>query len=204
TPTRVGQVLQVGTVAAGPRYYLVRADGLVGITQTEAGLVLGNPANAAAYGGGAGQPRATSAYAGSKAARSAVPPATGCPDRTPRPVQPPAPGTALCAEGDGLHDTVLFTAPALPVPAGAAVSQVADAGGRTADQVYVPPGSGALVAATQSPGAPAGTTYLITDTGRRYPVPTPDAVSALGYRAADRVGVGSTVLALLPTGVPLD
>ncbi|HEY3631572.1 MAG TPA: type VII secretion protein EccB [Jatrophihabitantaceae bacterium] len=196
--TRVGQVLQVGTVGAGSRYYLVRADGLVAITQVEAGLVLGNPADAAAYGAGPARPLTASAAAVAGAPRSAQPPATGYPDGMPRPIAPLEPGAALCAEGDGLHDAQLFTAPDLPLPAGAAVT------GTGADQVAVPPGRGALVASTQSPGAPAGTTYLITDTGRRYPVPNSDAASALGYGGSTPVAVAPPVLALLPTGVTLD
>jgi len=121
----------------------------------------------------------------------------------PRPIAPLGPGAAVCAEGDGLHDAQLFTAADLPLLPGAAVTTVAGTG-LTADQVAVPPGRGALVASTQSPGAPAGTTYLITDAGRRYPVPSADAVSALGYSGVRPVGVAPPVLALLPTGVTLD
>jgi hypothetical protein len=160
-PTRVGQVLQVGTVGSGVRYYLVRADGIMRVTQTEAGLVLGNPANRAAYPSGQPHPWRVTPYDIAAAPVSAHLPATGYPDRVPRLITPPARGAAVCAQGDGLHGTVLFVSPRVPLPA-AADTAPGSPDPLVADQVYVPPSAGALVAAVQSPGGPAGTTYLIT------------------------------------------
>lgn len=206
-PTAVGQVLQVGGVGSDDRYYLVLADGIVSVTQTEASLVLGDPANRAAYRSGPPRPRVVRPYDIAAATQSAKPPAGGYPDRVPRLVALPPRGAAVCAEGDGLHGAALFVSPGLPLPPGA---HATPAPGSTstdplaADQVYVPPAAGALVAATQSPGAPAGTVYLVTDTGRKYPVVDAAAVSALGYGSASRAAVAASLLALLPTGVPLD
>jgi hypothetical protein len=117
----------------------------------------------------------------------------------------PPRGSAVCAEGDGLHGSHLFLSSGLPLAPGADVTPTRGSSDpRTADQVYVPPTTGALVAATQSTGAPAGTTYLVTDTGRRYPVVDAAAVSALGYGSSSHTEVAGSVLALLPSGVPLD
>ena len=204
-PTRVGQVLQVGTVGATSRYYLVRADGIVHITQTEAALILGDPANRAAYGSGQPRPRAVSPYDIAAARPSAQQPASGYPDLLPRPIAAPGRGAALCIEGDGLHDAALFVSPDLPVPSGGAVTTTgASPDPFVADRVYVPPAAGALVAVTPAPGAPAGTVYLVTDTGRKYPVVSSAAQSALGYGSSTATGVSPAVLRLLPTGVPLD
>ena len=205
TRTLVGQILQVGTVGSNLRYYLVQDDGIVSVTQTEASLVLGDPANRRAYPTGPPHPLLVSPYDIAAAPRSAQPPATGYPALVPKPIALPQQGAALCTVGDGLHGAALFVSPGLPVPSGAAVTaSERSADPRVADQVFVPPGSGALVTATQSPGAPSGTTYLITDTGHRYPVVSSAAVSALGYGSSGRSAVSESVLALLPVGVPLD
>lgn len=68
-----------------------------------------------------------------------------------------------------------------------------------ANDVVVPGGSGAVV--TEQPG---GTTYLISDSGRKHPIAGDDAVKALGYGGTVRHPVPSAVLALFPSGPPLD
>jgi hypothetical protein len=198
-------VLQVGSVGSDDRYYLVLADGILSITQTEASLVLGDPVNRAAYRSGPPRPRVARPYDIAVATQSAQPPASGYPDRVPRLVALPARGAAVCADGDGLHGAALFVSPGLPLPPGAhATAAPGSTDPLAADQIYVPPAAGALVAATQPPGAPAGTVCLVTDTGRKYPVLDSAAVSALGYGSAGRTAVAASLLALLPTGVPLD
>lgn len=203
-PTRVGQVLQMGTAGTPMHYYLVRADGLAAVTQTEANLALWNPANRAAYGAATPAARIVYAYDVAAAPRSATPPDTGYPQAVPSPVTV-ARTSAVCAEGNGLAGASLFVSPDLPLPPGASATVTAAAPGRlVADQVYVPPAEGALVTVTQSPDATPGTVYLVTDTGRRYPVSDANAVSALGYGSASPARVAPSVLSLLPTGVALD
>jgi type VII secretion protein EccB len=67
------------------------------------------------------------------------------------------------------------------------------------DDVVVPGGHGAVV--IEQPG---GTTYLISDTGRKHPIAGDEAVKALGYGGTVRHPVPSAVLALFPSGPPLD
>ncbi len=88
----------------------------------------------------------------------------------------------LCAVGDGTDDATVVTSAALPLPAGAKVMPVGrQTDERVADEVYVPPGTGTLVRERVGAGGPTGTTYLVTDAGLKYPVPSADAVAALGY-----------------------
>lgn len=203
TRTLVGQVL------SGGGFYLVRPDGVEPVSETEARLALGDPANAGAYPDGRPAVVQVSFAALDAAARSA----TGStladagadyPHTVPA-VADPGTDTVLCAVGDGTDSASIITADALPLPAGAKAMRVdARTDGRVADEVYVPPGSGALVRERLGAGGPAGTTYLITDAGMKYPVPDSTAVAALGYGGATARQVSGTLLALLPTGPSLD
>jgi type VII secretion protein EccB len=209
--TRVGQVLAATTVGAEDRYYLVRADGIVAISQTEAALVLSNPANRAAYTGGPAREVPVPAVdlaevviAGNSGSGSATASesgtTTGYPARLARPVEP-GDGAAACTTLDGGR-AVVRLAGSIGVPAGA--QPVAAGGGARADAVYVPAGRAAVVREQPSPQAGLGTVYLLTDQGIRHPVPNGDALKALGYGAVRPTPVPASVLALFPTGPVLD
>ena len=71
------------------------------------------------------------------------------------------------------------------------------------DQVVVPRGAGALVTATTSSGGDGALT-LVTDSGLRYAVPTPDAAVRLRYDPAKAPAVPAPFVALLPAGPALD
>jgi type VII secretion protein EccB len=184
TATLVGQVLTTGA----NELYLVRADGLAVVTETEARLVLGAPGNAAAYPGA--RPAAVPV---APADVAAAPRSTAVSRGYPR-VLPGAvaigPHATVCADGkritvrDGL-------------PAGAKPITMSAPG--AANEVYVPGGHGAVVAEQ-----PSGTVYVITDTGMKYPVSGGEARAALGYGGVRPHGVPATVLALFPTGATLD
>jgi type VII secretion protein EccB len=205
--TRVGQVLTTSSALGGPaEYYLVRAGGLEPITQTEAVLVLGDTANAAAYPAAAPKvlPSSLAAVA-SAPQQTAGADASGYPARIPAPADAGAGTVVVCAAGDGRDVASVAVGPALPLPAGArAMSTGATSGDVVAGQVYVPPGSGALVAAQAAPGARPTTTYLVTDEGVKFPVANAAARSSLGYGSVKPVPVSTTLLDLLPTGPALD
>lgn len=186
--TRIGQVLVTG---AG-ELYLVRGDGLAVTTETEALLVLGGPAGAAAYPGD--RPHPLPVAAADVAAAPRAPAERGYPARLPRPV-PIGPHATVCADGQRIT-----VGTGLPLPAGAAPITTNAPGAAT--EVYVPGGHGAVVAA--EPGASSGTVYVVTDTGMKYPVSGDEARAALGYGGVRPVGVPAAVLALFPTGVTLD
>jgi len=93
--TAVGQVLVTRNVGNEARYYLVRADALAPISQTEAALVLGNRANRAAYRGG---PPVAVEVAAADVAASGLVAATG-----PRSTGPQSPGSQSTGQsGDSL------------------------------------------------------------------------------------------------------
>ncbi|MBT0774252.1 type VII secretion protein EccB [Kineosporia sp. J2-2] len=73
-----------------------------------------------------------------------------------------------------------------------------------AQTVLVEPGHGALVAATLSGGGTGSSYYVVTDGGVKYPVPSSDALTALGYGDVTASAIPVTWLNLLPTGPSLD
>lgn len=187
TATRIGQVLTTG---AG-ELYLVRANGLAVVTETEARLVLGAPASGAAYPGDRPRPLPV-ADADVAAAPRAAPGEKGYPARLPTPL-PIEPHMTVCADG-----TLITVGAGLPLPAG--VEPITTSTPGAATEVYVPGGHGAVVAEQPS----SGTVYVITDTGMKYPVSGDEARTALGYGGVRPLGVPAAVLALFPTGATLD
>jgi ESX secretion system ATPase EccB len=171
--TVVGQVLRVRPVNGGPRYYLVRDDGVYPVGETEASLVLAA--------GGPGE-RDVPASALGDAVRPAE--SSSYPARPPRPLSPPA-ATAVCVSGGRI------TLGAVP----SAAVTVRGGDTRTADRVYLPPARGALVR--------AGTVWLVTDQGIRYPIADGAARSALGYGSVHPARVPAGTLALFPIGPTL-
>jgi type VII secretion protein EccB len=75
-----------------------------------------------------------------------------------------------------------------------------------ADHLWLPPGRGALVRAASLTGEVTenATVYLVTDTGRKHPISTAAARSALGYGQVDPEPVPVDLLELIPTGPTLD
>jgi type VII secretion protein EccB len=71
------------------------------------------------------------------------------------------------------------------------------------DRVTVPRGAGALVRATTASGGDGALT-LVTDSGLRFAVPTPDAAVRLRYDPAAAPAVPAPFVALLPAGPALD
>ncbi|MDA3642850.1 type VII secretion protein EccB [Saccharopolyspora indica] len=181
-PRLVGQVLlsEVG------EYYLVQRDGLAVITETEADLVLGATGTAAAYPGERPH-RIEVATADIGRVPRSPHREDGYPAQRPEPVAPGRTATVCTSDG---HVTVGWELPQRRIPVAAPTPE-------TANEVYVPGGSGAIV-------TDAGAVYLITDTGAKYPIPGDEAVSALGYGELPRHTAPASVLALLPTGAALD
>ncbi|GAA1981569.1 type VII secretion protein EccB [Amycolatopsis minnesotensis] len=194
---KVGQVLRVGGATGEDGYYLVRADGLEVITETQAALVPGSPegerVDAAAV---ARAPK----HAGTESAGGED--AAGYPGRIPVPVTVTGTSVTVCAR-DG--DARVTISGQVPLPGGARpIATAAKRDGRVADEVYVPPSGGAVVAEQTAPGVDSGTMYLVTDTGVKYPVVSREALAALGYGAVPRQPVAAGTLAALPNGPALD
>ncbi len=200
-PNVGGQATRIGQVLTDGEYYVVRADGLEPISQTEAYLITGNQHNAAAYPTTLPAPVPTSVAAISATARSGQTGTEGYPIALPR-IPTVGANPVLCVTGDGTTTGTITVGAALPLPAGA--EPIAAAAGRLADEVYVPPGSGVLPRVRTGLATSAGATCLVTDTGAKYLVPTSAALSALGYGSVTAVSVPEPLLALLPTGPALD
>jgi hypothetical protein len=64
-------------------------------------------------------------------------------------------------------------------------------------------GAGALVRASTASGGD-GTLTLVTDSGQRYAVPTPDAATRLRYDPAAARPIPAPFVRLLPAGPALD
>ncbi len=197
-----GHTTLVGEVLTDGEYYVVRADGLEPISQTEAYLITGDQRNAAAYPDNQPTPIPTSVAAISATPRSRQIGTVGLPVQLPR-IASLGANPALCATGDGTASSVITVGAALPLPDGAQpISTSGD--GQQANQVYVPPSSGVLVREQTGLTTDTGATFLVTDTGLKYPVPTSAAIASLGYGSLTPTNVAEPLLALLPTGPALD
>jgi type VII secretion protein EccB len=206
--TRVGQVFRVGVIGSGPHYYQLRQNGLAEISVTAADLLLGDP----------GVRRL--AYRGQRATAVALPPDVL--NTRLAPVDPTGSSTGALPEtpprlvdrGNAQDACVRVT----PTAAGPRVSvalvdpttlgMLAQAATATAcvpvQQITVPPDGGALVRALAADGGTGGsTTYLVTDEGTKYRVPSAADLTALGYSVGEAVALPSPLLAMVPTGPEL-
>ncbi|MET7320214.1 type VII secretion protein EccB [Streptomyces sp. NPDC005549] len=215
--TRVGQVFRT-TVPGAERgqYYLLREEGLVPLTNTQAALQLSDPQTA------------RKAYEGSPPHARELEPGTLKGQLAPgkdgfsadavagMPESPPT--LARIAEEQGLCSSVT---PGSPPGSGVRVGVALvdqDALGPAAkrsstgvaeaclavDAVVVGPGEGALVRAGSAAGGEVGgTRYLVTDTGVKHRLPTEADAEALGYGGGQVRTVPSLLLSMLPTGPDL-
>jgi type VII secretion protein EccB len=204
--TRVGQVLQTSLAAGGQASYLVTPNGLEALSETETALILADPRTRVAY---AGQnvmaiPVSTSDVAVAVHLTTASGDAS-YPPSLPRPIDANLLlDRSLCAEisfSSAGPRTQLTTVASkdLPQPTSEQPANV-DA----ADVVTVQPGGGALLAGQAAPGVDTGARYMLTDLGVKFPVPTNDVASELGYSGVTPIPVPTTLLNLIPSGPVLD
>ncbi len=123
------------------------------------------------------------------------------------------PAMPLCAvynragqRPDGGEVTVGGAIPsgAQPVPAASSVTARADP---PVDQVWLPPGAGALVSAIQTPGQP--TAYVLVAGARKYALASPAFAAALGYTmglpcTGQCTVVPANIMNLIPSGPAFD
>ncbi|SDH81894.1 type VII secretion protein EccB [Nonomuraea jiangxiensis] len=203
---RVGQVFKVESVAgAAERWYVLLADGLAPINQTQAMLLLQDPASKAAYGRLQVREIAIDAASANAAKASAQRIRdSGLPSTMPR-FQTPGVSSPLCAAyqdtAKGSTRAVLTTGGRLRIP-----TPAASAGPDKVDQVLLPPGSAAVAGTLPGDGQLSAVQQfsLITDQGRRYRLATPDVLGNLGYDTTDVAPVPVGLLRLIPEGPALD
>ncbi|SCF04537.1 type VII secretion protein EccB [Micromonospora viridifaciens] len=194
TGATVGDVYLVRNSGGGRQYAVAERDGLAGVTELQATLLLART--------GQGEPKPITL------GRFATLPKL--PDRVPTgPTAPPAvpprlatvDGGALCARiGDdtGVRDVRVGA----QLPDLSATARTA--GGGLADQVVVEPGRGAVVESVAAPGAAGGAVNVVTDLGRRYVLTGPDVLGMLGYSGVRPVRLPASLVSLVPAGSPLD
>jgi type VII secretion protein EccB len=199
--TIVGQVYQ-----AGGAYYAVYPDGLAPVTALQERLMLADPVIAQAYRGPV-QPLPLSLAAAEQAPRSARDPAEtdGLPAADVTLANGQADATELCATVTSPATDKVAVTTLSASPQSASAAEPADQlGDPVADGVRIPMGRGAVIEAVPGPGASAGTEYLVTDSGQKFPLASGSVLSDLGLSAARPVQVPENIVALLPSGPTLD
>ncbi|MEU5883515.1 type VII secretion protein EccB [Spirillospora sp. NPDC047279] len=181
----VGQIYKVRAVAgSAERWYVQLPDGLSGISETQAGLLL---ANATAQeqvitpGAAAASTSSTNLYNRS------------LPESPPRPAayDPAAP---LCAVYPDRSTSARFTVGG-SLPAAAPTSN-------GLDQVILP-GGGTFAGTLTAPGRAPQSFSLLTEQGLRHPVPTPDDATKLGYTQDSAAPIPANLLQLFRPGPAL-
>jgi type VII secretion protein EccB, Actinobacterial len=203
---RVGQVLVVET-AGEEQYYLVGERRLRPISPVEAAIVLADPATRVAYGGAAPQARPLSVSGANQAPRddARAPEAIDPPSRRPTIVGLARPNAPLCARfPDGTVVPAVYVDATPPAAVALPTERRTQRGVSLVEEVVIAPGHGAIVVAEPTPDAPATTAHLVTDLGIRYPVPSPDVLSILGYGQVTPVRLPAGLVARLPEGPSLD
>jgi type VII secretion protein EccB len=191
-------VVRVG--AGGGQSFVVLRDGLAPVSELTAALLVAA--------GAAEVPvdPATATAAPRSRARAVGDP--GWPEAVPRPVapqrdQPLCLSTTPGAPAGDAPWAVRMSLPGAVLGAGEQPVFTKGPVPGVVDQVTVPRGAGALVRATTASGGDGALT-LVTDSGLRFAVPTPDAAVRLRYDPAAAPAVPAPFVALLPAGPALD
>ncbi|MDA0637167.1 type VII secretion protein EccB [Nonomuraea sp. MCN248] len=204
--SRVGRVYKVESVAgASERWYVLLADGLAPIDQTQARLILLDPVSKRAYGRLPVRETVIDA-ATANAARAARQRLldSGLPATMPQ-FRTPGMSAPLCAvyqdTAKGSAKAVLTTGSRIGIP-----TPGTSAGVDKVDQVLLPPGSAVLAGTLPGDGQLSAVNQysLITDQGKRFRLISGDLVGKLGYDAADVAPVPAHLLRLIPDGPLLD
>ncbi|MEH0981508.1 type VII secretion protein EccB [Micromonospora sp. CPCC 205556] len=196
---RVGDVHLVRNSGGGRQYAVAARDGLAGITELQAALLMART--------GQGEP--TPITLGRFAALPKLPDLVPSGPTAP----PPSPPRLAAFDGGGLCTRVGDDGAVRDVRVGAAVPDLTAAGrtvasagrgGVLADHVVVEPGRGVVVESVASPGATGGAVSVVTDLGRRYVLAGGDVLGMLGYRNVRPMRLPAALVSLVPAGSALD
>lgn len=188
--SKVGDIVY-HPLGGGRQYYLVLADELRPVTEFEVRILRGQYAV---------EPSEVPASA-VNAAPVATPPSptdTAPPTETPDLVSK---GAVLCA-----HTTEATAVPKVTVGGnttaltdGIQTTGETSTGTTLADRVLVPPGSVAVVRVAET-----GSLTLVTDVGLRFPVPSAEVLTRLGYTVGNAVTMPAALVTRIPEGPTLD
>ncbi|GGM23892.1 type VII secretion protein EccB [Micromonospora yangpuensis] len=192
----VGDVYLVRNSGGGRQYAVVDTDGLAGITELQASLLLART--------GQGEPE--SMTLGRFADLPKLPDLTPTGPSAP----PPAPPRLVTPDGGGLCARVADDSGVRDLRHGVTVPDLGtaprtdDRRGVRADHVVVEPGRGAVVESSAAPGATGGAVSVITDLGRRYVLADGEVLGMLGYRGVRPLRLPAGLVSLVPAGSPLE
>lgn len=201
---RIGQVFVVASQGGGRQYAVALRDGLAGVTQVQADVLIGDPLTAELVGRSGATPLDSGQYALIPRLGELLPGGElAPPSTTPTLARPVSAVCVLARDAAGVTEARIDVTVRDAPHAVLSGSRTA-AGAVLADRVFVPPGRGAVVEALASPQAPNGTLSVVTDLGMRYEVPGPDVLAMLGYRDVQPLRLPANLVALLPAGPALD
>ncbi|WP_433538508.1 type VII secretion protein EccB [Micromonospora sp. CA-249363] len=192
----IGQVYLVRNSGGGRQYAVALDDGLAGITELQAGLLL------ARTGQGESEPMTLGRFAALPTMPDLAPSGPTAP--------PPAPPRLAAVDDGGVCSRVGDDGAGevrwgVRLPDLAAVPRTAPSGAAAlADHVVVQPGGGAVVEAAAAPGASGGAVSVVTDLGRRYVLADREVLPMLGYRDVRPVRLPAGLVSLVPAGATLD
>ncbi|SCL27834.1 type VII secretion protein EccB [Micromonospora rhizosphaerae] len=195
----IGDVYLVRNSGGARQYAVAERDGLAGVTELQASLLL------ARTGQGEPEPITLGRFAAVPKLPDLVPTGPTAPPASP-PRLATVDGGAVCARvGDdtGVRDVRLGATPP-DLTAAPGTVPPADQGGMLADQVVVEPGRGAVVESAAAPGAFGGAVSVVTDLGRRYVLAGREVLGMLGYSDVRPVRLPAGLVSLVPAGSPLD
>lgn len=183
---KVGQVFRAESGTGGEAYYVAVGAALRPVTQLQALILLASAATKLAYRGVA-QPDfrvLAAADVASATISGELPTGELQPPADPPTLATPTDVGSLCVPFDGSGDSsptvlydVLVQAPKVAID----TATRTQAGNQLADRIVVREGWAALVESMPTPTATRGTITLVTDSGTRYPVSSPQTAAALGY-----------------------
>ncbi|MFI6763531.1 type VII secretion protein EccB [Micromonospora sp. NPDC050417] len=196
---RIGEVFVVESQGGGRQYAVAKRDGLAGITQVQADLLL----TAATQDDPT--PMSQGEYARVPKVGPLVSEDPGAPPAN-RPELVPADDGGICGavrDDGGVHQvTIGSTLPDLSDAARTAARS--EQGATLADHILVEPGRGAVVEAAAAPGLSGGAISVVTDQGRRHAVTSADVLTMLGYGSIKPLRLPAALVSLVPAGEALD
>ncbi|MEU3186699.1 type VII secretion protein EccB [Streptomyces sp. NPDC006923] len=216
--TRAGQVFLVQTPGSAGQYYLLQRAGLVPISTTQAALALSGPGvREKAYAGGTPVAVTISADALNGAlaprdpsgeGRSVLEAGAALPSSPPKVLEVGDDHNAcvrIAPHGDeGTEVSVVLVESAVLRATSVQPAQALVQACLAVDSISVPPSGGSLIRVLSSAGGAVGdTTYLVTDTGVKYRIPSQAAAAALGYDLTAAQALPSPLLSMVPTGPDL-
>lgn len=199
TGRKVGDLIgaQTGTEQ---QFYIVMKDGLAAITELQKAIYVGQTGS---------QPVSISVFDANSAPKSgqlSVPTGDEAPPaKPPRLVTAAATDSACAMFPNGRAKPVVSVVSGGPeLTNGIPTPGALRSGTSLADRVYVPPGKAVLVLAQGSDTATGGAPGIITDLGMRYPISSPEVISALRYPAQRFVAMPASLVNRIPPGPTLD